>query len=203
MRKIDKQFDEYIDYCENILMLSPFTIQSKRWFVSEMLKEVTVSSLEELSNDDINKWIMIQSKRGVSGNTINDRLSHLKAALKYFHAIGVSTPNLNMILIPKIPKVPPKRKYYSEEQIKRVLSMAKPFEWLLISLSYDCGLRIGELRNLRLENIDGQRIAFVGKGRKQREVYISQETKKRLDLLTIYGLEKGLRIKRLLSLLKE
>lgn len=181
MKKIEKQFDEYIDYCEHIMMLSPTTIQGKRWFKGIFMKEVDVDSIEEISTECIKEWIVSQSKRGIKGVTINDRLVHLKTALKYFHAVGIYTPNLNMMLIPKVPEMPPRRKYYSEEQINHVLSIAKPFEWLLISLSYDCGFRIGELQNLRLENIDGQRISFIGKGRKQREVYISLETKKKLD----------------------
>lgn len=181
MRKIEKQFEDYVDWCENVALMSPNTVQGKRWFVSEMLGEVNADSLEELSNKDINDWIRSQGKRGCSGVTINNRIEHLKAALKYFNAVGIYTPNLNMIMVSKVPQMPPKRKYYTEEQIQHVLSMAKPFEWLLISLTYDCGFRISELRNLRVENIDGQRISFIGKGRKQREVYISEETKRRLD----------------------
>lgn len=181
MRKIESQFNEWLDYCQNIQLLSETTIQGKRWFISEFLKEIKSNSVEELDNFQINRWIHQQSKRGCGGVTINGRISHLKVALKYFHGVGIATPNLKMILIPRVPELPPRRKFYSQEEIDKVLSMAKPFEWLLISLCYDCGFRISELRNLRLSNIEGQKICFIGKGLKRREVYMSKETKDRLD----------------------
>lgn len=188
MRKIEKQFDEWVDYCENIQMLSATTIQGKRWFISEFLKEIKAESIEELSNFEINKWIRGQVKRGCGGVTINGRICHLKVALKYFHEVGVATPELKMVLVPKVPELPPRRKFYSQAQIDKVLELAKPFEWLLISLCYDCGFRISELRNLRLSNIEGQKICFVGKGFKRREVYMSKETKDRLDAyIKFYG----------------
>lgn len=181
MRKIEQQFNEWLDYCENIQRLSAVTVQGKRFFIGEFLKGVDVDSIEKLTNDDVNRWIKSQSKRGCESSTINNRITHLRVAVKYFHDMGVATPNLKMILIPKLRETPAPRKFYTPEQIEQVLALAKPFEWLLISLCYDCGFRISELRNLRLSNIDGQKILFIGKGRKWREVYMSAGTKERLD----------------------
>lgn len=180
MRKIEVQFNEWLDYCENVQLLAPTTIQGKRWFVAGFLKDVEVGSVEELGNDEINRWITNQSKRGCRGITINGRITELKVALRYFHEVGVATPNLKMVLIPKLREIPPRRKFYTPEQINKVLDSAKPFEWLLISLCYDCGFRISELQSLRVSNIDGQQICFIGKGLKRREVYMSKATKERL-----------------------
>ena len=181
MKQIEERLNEYVRYCRDVRKFSPATIQGKEWFVSEFVKGIGVDRLEDLTNDAINEWVTAQSQRGVRGVTINDRLEHLRVALRYLHACNYATPNLNMALIVDVKEMPPRRKYWTQEQIDRVLAMAKPFEWLLISLSYDCGFRLSELRNLRLSNINGQRINFIGKGSKEREVYMSAETKRRLD----------------------
>jgi integrase/recombinase XerC len=78
-------------------------------------------------------------------------------------------------------EVPPRRVFYTAEQIEEVLKYADPMQWLLIKLCFDAGLRISELANLRLREIDGRRLNYIGKGRKQRESYMSPETRDRLD----------------------
>lgn len=187
MRIIEKQLDDYIDYCENVLLQSPGTVNGKRWFKNDFLKNINCEKIEEIRTENIHEWISIMAKKGIKGVTINNKIVHLRTVINYFHNIGINTPYLQMVLINKVPEYPPRRQYYTEEQINEVLSLCKPFEWLLISLTYDCGFRISELRNLRLSNIDGQRISFIGKGRKDREVYISLETKKRLDAYIEYN----------------
>jgi site-specific recombinase XerD len=54
-------------------------------------------------------------------------------------------------------------------------------EWLLFKLIFDAGLRLSELTNLRLCEINDRQLNYIGKGRRQRESYISPETRKRLD----------------------
>lgn len=180
MRKIDKQIKEYLNYCENIRRMSNDTLRNKRWALKWMVDATKIDDFSKLSNDNLNKWIMEQTARGCSGRTINVRISNILAAVSYFKDMGVSFNDLNTRMVLKAKEMPPKRCYYTKEQIERVLSYADRLEWLLISLCYDCGFRISEVQRLRLREIDGQRINFIGKGSKQREVYMSNETRKRL-----------------------
>lgn len=181
MSKIEKQFEEYLNYCQNVRLMSEQTMHGKKWVISNFLEDLNVTDVALLSNRDISKWIESQTARGCAGRTINTRMAHLIAALRYFQDMGVNMPNLKLRLLVKAKEQPPRRTYYSKEQIDRVLSFADRLEWLLISMSYDCGFRISELRNLRLLNIDGQKVNFVGKGSKAREAYMSAETRRRLD----------------------
>ena len=95
--------------------------------------------------------------------------------------MGISFPKLKLRLIIKCKEQPPRRVYYTREQIEQVLRYADHLEWLLIKLCFDCGLRISELRNLRLMNLNGRMVTFIGKGSKARESYMSREAKTRLD----------------------
>lgn len=181
IRQIDKQIDEYLNYCENVRRMSEQTLHSKRWICREFLKAIKISSLSELSNKHINEWIEEQTARGCSGRTINSRLVNLVAMLRYFQDMGVSFPKLKLRLIIKCKEQPPRRVYYTREQIEQVLRYTDHLEWLLIKLCFDCGLRISELRNLRLMNLNGRVVTFIGKGSKARESYMSEEARNRLD----------------------
>ena len=181
IRQIDKQIDEYLNYCENVRRMSEQTLHGKRWICREFLKTIKIDSLSELSNKHINEWIAEQTARGCSGRTINSRLVNLVAMLRYFQDMGILFPKLKLRLIIKCKEQPPRRVYYTREQIEQVLRYADHLEWLLIKLCFDCGLRISELRNLRLMNLNGRMVTFIGKGSKARESYMSKEAKTRLD----------------------
>lgn len=181
LKSIDKQIDEYLNYCENVRRMSKQTLHSKRWICREFLKTIKIDSLSELSNKHINEWIAEQTARGCSGRTINSRLVNLVAMLRYFQDMGISFPKLKLRLIIKCKEQPPRRVYYTREQIEQVLRYADHLEWLLIKLCFDCGLRISELRNLRLMNLNGRMVTFIGKGSKARESYMSEEARSRLD----------------------
>lgn len=181
LKSIDKQIDEYLNYCENVRRMSEQTLHGKRWICREFLKTIKIDSLSELSNKHINEWIAEQTARGCSGRTINSRLVNLVAMLRYFQDMGASFPKLKLRLIIKCKEQPPRRVYYTREQIEQVLRYADHLEWLLIKLCFDCGLRISELRNLRLMNLNGRMVTFIGKGSKARESYMSKEAKNRLD----------------------
>ena len=181
LKSIDKQIDEYLSYCENVRRMSEQTLHGKRWICREFLKTIKIDSLSELSNKHINEWIAEQTARGCSGRTINSRLVNLVAMLRYFQDMGISFPKLKLRLIIKCKEQPPRRVYYTREQIEQVLRYADHLEWLLIKLCFDCGLRISELRNLRLMNLNGRMVTFIGKGSKARESYMSKEAKTRLD----------------------
>lgn len=181
LKSIDKQIDEYLNYCENVRRMSEQTLHSKRWICREFLKTIKIDSLSELSNKHINEWIAEQTARGCSGRTINSRLVNLVAMLRYFQDMGASFPKLKLRLIIKCKEQPPRRVYYTREQIEQVLKYADHLEWLLIKLCFDCGLRISELRNLRLMNLNGRMVTFIGKGSKARESYMSEEARSRLD----------------------
>ena len=181
LKSIDKQIDEYLNYCENVRRMSEQTLHSKRWICREFLKTIKIDSLNELSNKHVNEWIAEQTARGCSGRTINSRLVNLVAMLRYFQDMGISFPKLKLRLIIKCKEQPPRRVYYTREQIEQVLRYADHLEWLLIKLCFDCGLRISELRNLRLMNLNGRMVTFIGKGSKARESYMSEEARSRLD----------------------
>lgn len=180
MKPIISQIDEYLEYCEFTRQMSKMTINSKRHTYKHFIYEAGIDDLQELDNKAFNRWIAAQSSRGTSPRTINMRMAHILAMLRYFREMGLNMP-IKLPLIKKLKEGPVRRTFYNQSQIEKALSYADDMAWLLIRISFDAGLRISELRNLRLENLFGNRIKFVGKGFKPRESYITTDTYDRLQ----------------------
>lgn len=178
MKKLTKQILEYLDYCEKIKKLSALTLKNRRSFLLRFARSVPARNLSGLTNEMVENWFKNQTW---TGSTANVYLVEIKTLVKFFRKKGVRTRRLTPENFPHIKETPKRRIYYTSEQISEVLKTCDELEWLLIRLSYECGLRIHELVNLRLKNFDGQKITFVGKGRKLREVYMSREARSRLD----------------------
>jgi site-specific recombinase XerD len=180
VKPIHAQIDEYLEYCQFTRQMSQMTINSKRHIYKHFIEDAGISDLQELDNKAFNRWIAAQSGRGASARTINTRMAHIKAMLRYFREMGLNMP-IKLPLIKKLKEGPARRVFYSRDQIDDALSHADDMAWLLIRICFDAGLRISELRNLRLGNLFGNRIKFVGKGFKPRESYMNTDTYQKLQ----------------------
>ena len=87
MKKFEKQLNDYLDYCWNVRRMSTQTLHGRKWVRKSLLNSIKVNSVEELTNQHINEWVMEQTARGCSGITINTRLGCLTAMLHYFQDI--------------------------------------------------------------------------------------------------------------------
>lgn len=178
---IERAFDEYLEYCEFTRRMSRQTLSAKRWVMRDFRTSVPASSLSEITTQQVNDWITEQARRGLNSRTINTRICHVIAMFRYFRDMGIEMPELKIRHIVKQKETEPiRRVFYTREQIEQVLGYCNQIQWLLVKLSFDCGLRITELRNLRLMNISDRMIVFTGKGGKRREVHMSREARERL-----------------------
>ena len=81
-------------------------------------------------------------------------------------------------------KVKSKVKYLKRQEVQQVVNKTKnPQDKLIITLLFETGMRIGELVNLRVEDIIHQQAQVMGKGQKERVVFMPKET---ADVLETY-----------------
>lgn len=180
MKPIEKQIEEYLDYCEFVRNMTTQTMQSKRYILKKFMDECGVNDFQIYTNQNLNEWVSNQLKSGVGGRTINTRVTHVVSLSKYLRDMDYSI-RLRYTLIKKVKEDPPRRLFYTREQIEHVKKYADDIEWLLTSMKSDSGLRITELTNLRLDNIKGRRLTFIGKGRVSRTAFIGEDTLSRLE----------------------
>lgn len=179
-KPIYSQVNEYLEYCRKERGMSKQTVRSKAHTYKHFIIGSECDDLAELTNADYSKWLEYQFDLGVSHRTLNTRIANVVAMLRYFREMGYDMP-IKIPYIHKFKEGPARRKYYTRDQINKVLRLADDMGGLMIRICFDAGLRITELTNLRLDNFHDRRITFIGKGFKPRESYISKATKKCLD----------------------
>ncbi len=149
------------------------TVKEYSIMVRDMLRHIGKRA-EDITLGDLKRYKMyLSTKKRYSKNSL---YLAVKAIGAYFKFKGLDTAQ--GLTAPRRPKQMPK--YLSEEEVKRLLDAARedPRDYAIISLLAYSGMRVSELCNLRLEDVDfEERIIYVrsGKGDKDRIVVISPQ----------------------------
>lgn len=140
--------------------------------------EGVASKPSEISEKRIKEWLL----EGKSVNTRKHRLS----ALKLFYALTIRQPmKLKKVEYPRTEKKLPRviEKQYVKDSLARIDNIKHK---ALLMLAYSVGLRVSEVLNLRVEDIDSKRMVITvrqGKGKKDRVLPLSITV---LELLRAY-----------------
>lgn len=192
MKTIEKEIGEYLKWCEEVRGMSAATLKAKKSVLLRFARETGVEGLDDFDNVCFNLWVECEKRRGVSGSALFTYNSVVVAMVRYFRELGREVP-LNLKLV-RTGKVLPRRarRFYTAEEIERVLMVAGEVEGLMIRILFETGMRIAELTTLTAENLEGRKVKFVGKGRKMREVYLTAATEAALrEYLRKYGISAG------------
>ncbi len=148
---------------------SPLTVRNYSFFVDKFLKRVEKNA-EELNEDDAKLYLseLFDTK---SKNTI----MLAAASLKFFYT-EILKKEFGNIKMPKKDKRLPE--VLSKEEVKKMIEGAdNEKSRLIISMLYSSGLRVSELVNLKIEDLNfGEKTGWVrkGKGSKDRLFAISE-----------------------------
>lgn len=133
-------------------------------------------SVESVTHREIRKWISHLDDQKVIARSINRKLASLNTFYKYLNREEVIDKNpLEKVKSLKIPsKLPSFVKEGEMEQLLDEVDFGNDFEGirdkLLIEFLYGTGLRLSELMNIRITNIDLSRstVKVLGKRNKER-----------------------------------
>lgn len=189
MKQIERQIESYLHYCQVVRGMTNATMGQKRCILGYFVRVTGVSGLREVTNEVFGRWIEFLMGEGVSARTVNMYNSIIVAMIRYYREIGVEVP-VNLSLVVKLKETEPKRRYYSEAEIMRVVAVADDEIGLMIRIMFETGMRIAEVARLKVGDFEGRKIRFIGKGRKMREVYVTWET---LELIKGYVRKYGVR----------
>ena len=151
------------------------------------LKENKVS-WDSVNTDELTTYFSTLKKDGLNSSSIRVYLVHLKIFYRYASQKGwVPADIADPILPPKVTQSLPGT--LNEETLTQLLASVNPEEYLgardkaILETFYSSGLRLSELGNARLENLDlDERILRVtGKGNKTRLVPLGKEAQKALQ----------------------
>lgn len=179
---IQDAIDEFINYCFFEKGLSDKTLESYKndlKVYKEYLNDKTIEKVEKISSDNIKDFL--KDRNGVEETTT---IAHNLTVIKNFHSYLlrqkiVNTDVSEFIERPKLRKYLPKT--LSMEDIDKLLDikLETPFDYrnkAMLELLYGTGLRVSELVNLTLTDIDYTNciLRVMGKGSKEREVPLGE-----------------------------
>lgn len=181
----NERLDAFVHYMKQ-RRYSPNTIKSYREALRTFLKHIGDQPLEEITNSDLehfnNERII---KRDFSASYQNQVINALKLYFQRFHAVNIDLSGIER----------PKEGYHlpvvlSLEEVEKLLNGTTNLKHrTMLTVIYSCGLRMGELIDLRIRDIDSKRMVIhikKAKGKKDRVVPLSEST---LDILRSYYME--------------
>jgi len=184
---MDVQYlSEYLEFLEIEKGLSKNTTDAYRRdllaFIDYCVEVRNVSSIEKISRNDLNSFILTLREKSYSPASVTRKVASLRGFFKWFCANEYGTVNPAQTLEqPKLPKKLPK--VMSIDELNTILnSDLNKLETLIVELLYGCGLRVSELVNLKLNDIDikTKYIQCFGKGSKERIVPFGEKAKSAL-----------------------
>lgn len=177
---------EYLEYIEVEKGLSENTIQAYRRDLSEFIDFCTDKGMIEFSDVGrvfLNSYILKLRENNLNPRSVVRKIASLRGFFRWLCANSYIKQNpAQLIEQPKLPKRLPK--VITLEDIKEIFhSNLNPTETIIVELLYDCGLRVSELVNLKMNNIDikSKYIQCYGKGSKERIVPFGKQAKKAFE----------------------
>ena len=178
------QFLEYLKYEKNYSLLTINGYKEDLIFLNDYFNKENINFLE-IEYQDIRLLYNFLEDKHYSKNTIARHISSIRSFYKYlsFNKIINNNP-FNMAHLPKKDKMLPKFLYYNElmemfDSINLDNFYGKRNRCILEVL-YATGVRVSELVNIKLSDIDFDNgtIKVIGKGNKERIVYFLDYPKK-------------------------
>lgn len=182
--KIKEIIDSFLEYGESIKNYSPHTITNYRVdlkMFNEFCDNIEIEEFEEIKRKHIESFVIYMKKeKGYKPRTRNRRLSAIKKMFSYAEQQDIidRAPNLEDLSAITETGIPT---YLTLEESKRLLSaphgLLEIRDKTIIATLLFAGLRISELVNLKVEDIDllYRVMKVTGKGSKQREIPIQYD----------------------------
>ena len=170
----------FLKYCRHARNLSDNTLKAYEQDVAELRRYLAAKRLPTLNSpEDINGYIeWLSSTRNLSATTIKRRLACLRAMFNWQERSdkSFSSPFRNADVRLTLPKRLPR--CLSAAELRALFQAAKAARiWLrlVVTLLFTTGMRVSEVTNLQLGDVDIERrtVRVKGKGSRERIVFLA------------------------------
>ena len=180
---------KFLTYCEVTRQLSPHTISN---YCRDLNKFITyceqcgITEPKKALNADVRQWVAQSHRQGLQGKSLQRSLSALRSFYHFHSKEGTNHNPAIGVQAPKSAKKLPKT--LDVDNMQQLLSIEGE-DWLnirdraLLELFYSSGLRLSELVNADLPDVDlkAALITVTGKGNKTRSLPIGRFAVKALQ----------------------
>lgn len=161
------------------------TIKSYLYYNRELLK-FTGKGPRQVTNDNIKKYLGDLVKSGISASTLNVAMNALKI---YYRDIMKRRFFVDIKPVKQDKKLPT---VLSKEEVKKIINVvSNPTHRMIVEFLYATGVRVSELVNMKVGDLDlDRKLCYVrqGKGRKDRVTIISEKLANKLP--AVMGFKK-------------
>jgi site-specific recombinase XerD len=173
-------FKDYLIWVKSNQAKNTYSIKcsARKRFEEFLEKEFnTISQIQQFTTQVIEKYKLHRLGQGKANRTINIELNFISNTLVMAEEWGYLVPNIKIRRLKEDKKLP---RYFSKDEVSRMISNSSKHLKQVITISIYTGLRINELLNLKWENIDFennvikviQSATFKTKNRRERYVPI-------------------------------
>ena len=184
-----KYLEEYLKYLKYQKNYSEETIDSYDEDLIEFLDFLKKENLEllDVKYEDVRFFLMELDSKKNKASTISRKLSSLRGFYKFLINNNYTQNNpFTLIKSPKKEKKLPRFFYYNElEEMFNSIDISTPLgqrNRLILEVLYASGVRVSELVNIKLKDINDEEIKVLGKGNKERITRIGDYAKEILDI---------------------
>lgn len=179
--------DSFIEYIAIEKRYSHNTLKAYRkdlgLFLTYLNNEFEFYNPEKANQEMIRSWVVYMMDEGLSGKSVNRKISTLSSYYNYLIKMSVlsENPARNIASVKTAQRLPV---YFDEEQLNTFLDsknesldFTKLRDMLVVELLYSTGMRRSELVTLTIKSIDfsNNTIKVLGKRNKQRIIPLSQK----------------------------
>ena len=172
---------QYLEYLELEKGLSENTIDAYRRDLYAFAENV--SEIDDVDRIAINTYVRSLKEKKLAPTSIIRKVASLRGFFKWAYSMELIKKNpASTLEQPKVPQRLPK--VVSLKEIEEMLhSDLSPLQSLIMELLYSCGLRVSELVNLKVNDIDlaSKYVRCFGKGSKERIIPIGEVAKQAVN----------------------
>lgn len=179
--------DKFLSYLQNEKRYSPLTILAYRTdltqFYDFIKSQYDIENIEGVTHSLIRSWIVDMIDTNISTRSVNRKITSLKSYYKFLLREGAVENNPMLKILP--PKTSKKLPVFVDQKSMDELLDNTDFEEgergtrdrLIILLLYSTGMRLTELINLKVSDIDlkSSVLKVLGKGNKERILPFSNQ----------------------------
>lgn len=154
-------------------------------FISKVTLAEIYDYLSFLSRDRIKQPNSAEPEYGLAANSRARKIAAIRSFFKYLtvKAKLLDENPVQDLDSPKLPKTLPR--YLTLEESQRLLSAVdgsnKERDYCILCIFLNCGLRISELVGMNVNDYRGDNLRVIGKGNKERTVYLNDACRAALD----------------------
>lgn len=185
-----KYIDKYLEYLKVAKKYSSKTIDS---YYNDLLEYNeflgnNFTNILDIDYDVVKEYMKFLYSLNINKNSISRKLSSIRGLYNYLVREDIISDNyFNRINNPKKDKYLPK--FLKDEELNKIFSVCNydnPINQrnsVIIELLYATGIRVSELINIKISDIDinERTIKVLGKGSKERMVIFNNHTKKAIN----------------------